>query len=60
VLYEALGALAYYTMETNPLLVTEARRWLVEVIADQPTVVAAECALGDVVHTRLVVLGRQK
>jgi aminoglycoside phosphotransferase (APT) family kinase protein len=34
VLYQALGALAYYTAETNQVLVTEARRWLADVIAD--------------------------
>jgi aminoglycoside phosphotransferase (APT) family kinase protein len=33
VLSQALGALSYYTMETNPWLVTEARRWLAEVFA---------------------------
>jgi aminoglycoside phosphotransferase (APT) family kinase protein len=35
VLYQALGAIAYYNLETNPLLVTEARRWLADVLADQ-------------------------
>jgi aminoglycoside phosphotransferase (APT) family kinase protein len=30
---QALGALAYYTSETNPSLVGEARRWLAEVLA---------------------------
>jgi aminoglycoside phosphotransferase (APT) family kinase protein len=33
-LTQAVVALAYYTMETNPVLVREARRWLVEVLAD--------------------------
>jgi aminoglycoside phosphotransferase (APT) family kinase protein len=33
-LSQALGALSYYTAETNPVLVNEARRWLVEVLAD--------------------------
>lgn len=33
-LSQALGALAYYTLETNPVLVLEARRWLPEVLAD--------------------------
>jgi aminoglycoside phosphotransferase (APT) family kinase protein len=33
-LSQALGALSYYTDENNPLLVREARRWLVEVLAD--------------------------
>jgi aminoglycoside phosphotransferase (APT) family kinase protein len=32
VLYQALGALAYYTPETNPVLVAEARRWLLDVL----------------------------
>jgi aminoglycoside phosphotransferase (APT) family kinase protein len=31
---QALGALAYYTLETNPVLVREARRWMAEVLAD--------------------------
>jgi aminoglycoside phosphotransferase (APT) family kinase protein len=30
---QALGALSYYTLETNPVLVREARRWMVEVVA---------------------------
>lgn len=34
-LSQALIALAYYTLETNPVLVIEARRWLVEVLTDQ-------------------------
>lgn len=34
-LSQALWALAYYTSETNPVLVQEARRWLAEVLADQ-------------------------
>jgi len=33
-LSQALGALAYYTPETNAVLVGEARRWLAEVLAD--------------------------
>jgi aminoglycoside phosphotransferase (APT) family kinase protein len=33
-LSQAIGALAYYTEETNAVLVHEARRWLVEVLAD--------------------------
>jgi aminoglycoside phosphotransferase (APT) family kinase protein len=33
-LSQALGALSYYTLETNPVLVREARRWLAEVLAD--------------------------
>ena len=33
VLYESLGALTYYTLETNPILVTEARRWLGDLLA---------------------------
>jgi len=32
-LSQALIALAYYTLETNPVLVREARRWLAEVLA---------------------------
>jgi aminoglycoside phosphotransferase (APT) family kinase protein len=32
-LSQALGALSYYTLETNPVLVREARRWMVEVLA---------------------------
>ena len=31
-LSQALGALAYYTPETNPVLVREARHWLTEVL----------------------------
>ena len=34
-LSQALIALGYYTMETNPVLVLEARRWLAEVLADR-------------------------
>ncbi len=34
-LSQALIALAYYTMETNPVLVREAHRWMAEVLADQ-------------------------
>ena len=33
-LSQALGALSYYTLETNAALVREAERWLVEVLAD--------------------------
>jgi len=33
-LSQALGALSYYTMETNAVLVLEARRWLPNVLAD--------------------------
>ena len=33
-LWQALGALSYYTSETNPVLVREAGRWLEEVLAD--------------------------
>jgi aminoglycoside phosphotransferase (APT) family kinase protein len=33
-LSQALIALPYYTLETNPVLVLEARRWLAEVMAD--------------------------
>jgi aminoglycoside phosphotransferase (APT) family kinase protein len=34
VLSQALIALAYYTMETNPVLVRESWRWMAEVLAD--------------------------
>lgn len=34
-LSQALIALAYYTMETNPVLVVESRRWMAEVLADE-------------------------
>jgi aminoglycoside phosphotransferase (APT) family kinase protein len=33
-LSQALGALSYYTLETNPVLVLEAQRWMAEVLAD--------------------------
>jgi len=33
-LSQALNALSYYTLETNPVLVREARRWLAETLAD--------------------------
>ncbi len=33
-LSQALVALAYYTMETNPTLVIEARKWIAEVLSD--------------------------
>jgi aminoglycoside phosphotransferase (APT) family kinase protein len=36
-LSQALVALAYYTLDTNPELVHEARRWLVDVLADAST-----------------------
>jgi aminoglycoside phosphotransferase (APT) family kinase protein len=32
-LSQALGAIAYYTPETNPVLVAEARRWLMDALA---------------------------
>jgi hypothetical protein len=35
-LSQAVIALAYYTMETNPVLVREARNWLAQVLADWP------------------------
>jgi len=35
VISQALIALAYYTAETNPLLVGEAQRWIAAVLADQ-------------------------
>jgi aminoglycoside phosphotransferase (APT) family kinase protein len=35
-LSQALNALSYYTLETNAVLVREARRWLTEVLADHP------------------------
>ena len=33
-LSQSLGALSYYTLETNPVLVLEAQRWLAEVLTD--------------------------
>jgi aminoglycoside phosphotransferase (APT) family kinase protein len=33
-LSQALGALSYYSLETNPVLVVEARRWMAEVLAE--------------------------
>ena len=33
VLSQAVGALSYYTLETNPELVREGERWLAEVLA---------------------------
>jgi aminoglycoside phosphotransferase (APT) family kinase protein len=36
-LSQALNALSYYTLETNAAVVGEARRWLAEVLADQPS-----------------------
>ena len=35
-LSQALIALSYYSLETNPVLVREAERWLAEVLADSP------------------------
>lgn len=35
-LSQSLAALSYYTLETNPVLVREAERWLTEVLADSP------------------------
>ena len=35
-LSQALNALSYYTLETNAVLVREARRWLTQVLADHP------------------------
>ena len=35
-LSQAVNALSYYTVETNAVLVREARRWLAEVLADHP------------------------
>lgn len=35
-LSQSLTALSYYTLETNPVLVREAERWLTEVLADSP------------------------
>jgi aminoglycoside phosphotransferase (APT) family kinase protein len=34
-LSQAIQALSYYTLETNPVLVREARRWMAEVLADR-------------------------
>jgi aminoglycoside phosphotransferase (APT) family kinase protein len=34
VLSQALIALPYYTLDTNPVLVREAQRWLADVLAD--------------------------
>ena len=31
---QAVGALSYYTLETNAVLVLEAQRWLTEALAD--------------------------
>jgi aminoglycoside phosphotransferase (APT) family kinase protein len=36
-LSQALIALEYYTLETNPVLVREAQRWTAEVLADRPS-----------------------
>jgi hypothetical protein len=33
-LSQGVVALSFYTLETNPVLVREARRWIVEVLAD--------------------------
>jgi aminoglycoside phosphotransferase (APT) family kinase protein len=35
VLSQALIAMAYYTVETNPVLVREAQRWMAAVLADE-------------------------
>jgi aminoglycoside phosphotransferase (APT) family kinase protein len=35
VLYQAVGALSYYSLETNPALFTEAERWFADVLADE-------------------------
>ena len=35
VLSQSLGALSYYTLENNAVLVLEARRWLDEVLSDR-------------------------
>jgi aminoglycoside phosphotransferase (APT) family kinase protein len=32
--WQAIGALSYYTLETNPVLVREAERWLEELVVD--------------------------
>ncbi len=34
-LSQAVGALSYYSLETNPVLFLEVRRWLAEVLAEQ-------------------------
>lgn len=34
-LSQALNALSYYTLETNPVLVREAQRWMTEVLVDR-------------------------
>ncbi|MGH3134750.1 MAG: phosphotransferase [Gaiellaceae bacterium] len=48
VLSQALVALSYYTVETNPVLVLEARRWLAEVLADHvPTSAGSRVADTD-------------
>jgi hypothetical protein len=36
VLSQALNALSYYTLETNPELVHEGRRWLAEAVGPPP------------------------
>jgi hypothetical protein len=33
-LSQAVGALSHYTLETNPVLVLEGRRWLGQVLAE--------------------------
>ncbi len=33
-LSQALGALSYYNLETNPVLILEAQRWMAEVLTD--------------------------
>jgi aminoglycoside phosphotransferase (APT) family kinase protein len=39
-LSQGLIALSYYTLETNPVLVREARRWMAEVLADRAAAAA--------------------
>ncbi|HKD34995.1 MAG TPA: aminoglycoside phosphotransferase family protein [Gaiellaceae bacterium] len=36
IVYQSLGALAYYTLETNPSLFSEAQRWLRELLPTGP------------------------
>jgi aminoglycoside phosphotransferase (APT) family kinase protein len=40
VLSQAVGALSYYTLETNPELVREGRRWLAEALAPPPPAIS--------------------
>jgi aminoglycoside phosphotransferase (APT) family kinase protein len=37
-LSQALMALSYYTLETNPVLVREAQQWMAEVLADHTAI----------------------